>query len=284
MHNYVLHNNELTPLAQARLSPGQSGLLSGWGLFTTMRIYEGRPFAFERHWERLRRDAERVQLPFPFSSQAVRGSLDQVICANQVSSGIARVYFINNKAGHWHSEESLPATDLLICTSDLPAFPSPTRLALQEHGRDTTHPLTGTKVTSWLSNVWSLEQAHKRGFDEVIVLNERKELAECTAANVFCVLEGSVATPPLSAGCLPGVTRDVLLEIGRDLKPPVQERTLTLSDLRTAQEVFITSTSREVLPVSQVEDYQVPLAPGPVTQRLAQVFSDYVRQYFARQP
>jgi branched-chain amino acid aminotransferase len=116
------------------------------------------------------------------------------------------------------------------------------------------------------------------------LLNERDEIAECTAAKVFCIRGGSVETPPLSSGCLPGVTRDVLLEIGRQFGPPVKERSLTLAKLQQADEVFISSTSREILPVGQIEDHKVPQAHGPVTTRLAKAFSEYVIRYLARSP
>jgi len=272
----------MLPVSEAHLSPGQSGLLSGWGIFTTVRIYRGQPFAFERHWNRLRIDAERIRLPFDFRLGKVRAALDELLSANQVAEGCARVYFISNKAGFWHSGEELPATDLLILTSDLPRFPRPTSLAVQEHGRDTTHPLVNVKVTSWLHNVWSLEQAHARGFDEVILLNERGEVAECTSANAFCVSKGAIETPPLSAGCLPGVTREVLLEIGVAAGFSIREKTLTLEDLYAAEEVFITSTSREVLSVGRIEEHRVPQAEGEVTGRAAQAFANHVADYFAQ--
>jgi branched-chain amino acid aminotransferase len=282
MHEHIFHNDRVLPLAQGRLSPGQSGLLSGWGIFTTIRIYQGQAFAFERHWNRLHRDAERIHLPFDFSSQAVNEALRQVIEANAVSEGCARIYFVNNKAGFWSSNEPGPPTDLLIFTSDLPVFPALTKLALQENGRHAAHPLAGTKVISWLHNVWSLDQARRRGFDEVILLNERGELTECTAANLFCVEAGRVTTPPLSSGCLAGVTREVLLEIAAQIKLPMQEKTLRVNELHEAEEVFITSTSREILPVRQIEDHRVPLSPGPVTARLSKAFSDYLADYFSR--
>lgn len=282
MHNHVYHNDRVLPLSQARLSPGQAGLLSGWGLFTTLRIYEGQPFAFERHWRRLSRDATRIRLPFDFSADAVLAALRQVLQANKVVNGCARLYFVNNKVGFWRSDEPLPVTDLLICTDGLPAWPSPTSLGVQEQGRHAANPLSGTKVTSWLGNAWAVEQARQRGFDEVVLLNERGEVTECTAANLFCVRGGVIETPPLSSGCLPGVTREVLLEVGREFTPPIKETVLTLKELHQAEEIFITSTTREVIPVGRVEEHQVPQVPGPVTTRLAKAFSDYVAQYFAR--
>jgi branched-chain amino acid aminotransferase len=282
VHNFVYHNDCILPLAQARLSPGQAGLFNGWGVFTTIRIYERHPFAFERHWKRLHQDAKRIQLPFEFVAERVLAALAEVIRANQVVNGCARLYFVYNKVGFWRSDEPFPETDLLICSNDLPVFVSPTALAVQEHGRYTTHPLAGTKVISWLHNVWSLEQARQRGFDEVILLNERSEVAECTSANVFSVRSSLIQTPPLSSACLAGVTREVLLEIAGKISLSIKERSLTLKELYEADEIFITSTSRALLPVGRIEDHQVPQAPGPLTTRLAQAFSEYVAHYCER--
>jgi branched-chain amino acid aminotransferase len=152
------------------------------------------------------------------------------------------------------------------------------RLAVQAQGRHAASPFAGVKVTSWLQNVRMLDQAMQRGFDEVILLNERDEVAECTAANIFCVHNGEVSTPPLSAGCLPGVTRGALFELGEEGGVPVREATLSLQDLFEADEVFITSTTREVQPVSQIEERQIAQVGGPVTERLAEAFSRHVAE------
>src|SRR5271154_1534347 len=112
IHRFVFHNDRLRPVAEVRLSPGQSGLMSGWGLFTTIRVMEGIPFAFERHWNRLSRDAEKTHCPFPFREETVRGQLSEVLQANQVREGCARIYTIYNNVGFWRSEESFPKADL----------------------------------------------------------------------------------------------------------------------------------------------------------------------------
>ena len=279
IHGFVFHNDRLLPVAEVRLSPGQAGLLNGWGLFTTVRIYEGIPFAFERHWERLQRDAERTHCPFPFQESVVRGQLGEVLRANHVREGAARVYMIYNQVGFWRSDEDFPRVDLLVCSADLPSYREPARLGLREHGRNAASPLAGVKVTSWLDNVWNYYEAQRAGFDEVVLLNERGEVAECTAANIFCVKGGWVATPPVSAGCLQGITRSVLLEIGAGVGAPVEERTLRPEDLYAADEVFISSTNRSMLGVSEVNGHAIAAAPGVVTLKLEKAFGEYVRQY-----
>lgn len=282
MHKYAFHNDRVVPLTEVRLSPGQAGLLNGCGVFTTMRIYDGRPFGFERHWKRLSKDACTLQLPMDFAPEAVLGDLRELIAANQVQDGCVRVYFIHNKIGIWKSDEPLPVTDLLMYTADRPVRVGPADVTVRPHGRYAAHPLATVKVISWLHNVWMVEQAHQRGFEEAILLNERGEVAECTAANVFCVQGGRVRTPPLSAGCLGGVTREVLLEVAPQKGVDIRESTLTLEDLHQADEVFITSTTREVQPIRRIDGHKVPLAPGPLTEMVAKTFSEYVAAYIAR--
>jgi branched-chain amino acid aminotransferase len=279
IHRLVFHNDRLLPIEQVRLSPGQSGLLSGWGLFTTMRVVEGIPFAFERHWKRLARDAQRTHCPFPFDEETVRGQVGEVLRANRVREGCTRIYAIYNQAGFWCSDEKLPPADLLIYSSDLPPHREVARLALREHGRHAASPLAGVKVTSWLNNVWNLYEAQQAGYDEVVLLNERGEVAECTAANIFCASDGRVATPPLSAGCLAGVTRSLVLELGPQAGVPVEERTLFPDDLYSADEVFVSSTNRNAVAASEINGRKIRIAPGPIVQKLDKALAAYVREY-----
>jgi len=257
--------------------------LSGWGVFTTVRIFEGIPFAFERHWKRLERDANRIHCPFSFSAERVREQLGEVLRANHVKEGCARIYAVYNQVGFWRSGEEFPPADMIIYSSDLPAYSHHARLGVREQGRHAASPLAGVKVTSWLTNVWSLQEAQREGFDEVVMLNERGEVAECTAANIFCVKGGRVATPPLNSGCLEGVTRGVLLEVGAAAGVPVEEKTLVPQDLYAADEVFISSTNRNLLPVSEIAGRKIGDGNTPVVERLEKVFEGYVRKYLDSQ-
>jgi branched-chain amino acid aminotransferase len=279
---FVHHNGQVLPVEQVRLSPGQVGLLNGWGLFTTVRVFRGVPFAFERHWRRLEKDAGRTRLPFSFNPSEVRAHMFELIERNEVREGTARIYAIYNKIGFWQSSESLPQVDLLLYTAGLPSYTEPVRLCVSEHARYAASPLAGVKVTSWLPNVWQLQGAQHRGFDEALLLNERSEVAECTAANIFCLREGRIHTPPLSSGCLEGVTRSVLLEIAPGAGYPIVEEPLRLEDFYGASEVFITSTNRSLLAVGEIEGHAFSLAPGPVTQQLESAFARYMEEYVAK--
>ncbi len=282
IHRFVYHNDRVVPIEQVRLSPGQAGLLNGWGLFTTLRIVEGEAFAFERHWRRIEKDADRTRLPLPFLPQRVRVQLGELLRANEVREGTARIYIVYNHTGFWTSSEKMPDVDLLLYSAGLPPYREPVRLALRSHGRHAASPLAGVKTTAWFNNVWHLQEAQKAGFDEVVLLNERGEVAECTAANIFLVRGGRLVTPPLASGCLEGVTRAVLLEIAPAAGVPVDERTLTPEDLNAAEEVFISSTNRNLLGVGEIEAHRFPHAPGPITRALEKVFADYVSEYISR--
>lgn len=281
MHNLVFHNGRVLPLGDVRLSPGQAGLLNGWGVFSTVRIYEGQPFAFNFHFDRLTRDAEKLMLPLPATREQCFKSVMELIKANNLQhDGCMRIYFVNNKSAVWGSDEDLPATDWIMYTVDLPMRSGPVKLALQENGRQAMHPLAGTKVISWLQNVWVVEKAHQRGFEDALLLNEFGHLTEATAANLFIVKKGKVFTPPLSAGCLAGVSRLILLQSCPVAGVQVVEKNFGPDELFAADEVFITSTTRQVQPVEQVENHKWA-TPGPTTQKMAAVFDEYVKKHNA---
>jgi branched-chain amino acid aminotransferase len=277
----IFHNDRIVPVDEARLSPGQAGLTNGWGLFTTMRVFQGEAFAFERHWRRLEKDAGRIRLPFPFDPGQVRRHLGELLTANQVTEGTARIYMIYNRVGFWQSSETMPEVDLILYTAGLPPHSEQARLGVAENGRHAASPLAGVKTTSWLNNVWHLAEAQKDGWTEVILLNERGEVAECTSANIFCVKGGKVLTPPLSSGCLEGVTRSVLLEIAPRAGVQVVEQTLFPEDLYSAEEVFITSTNRTLLGVNEIAGHKFSVVMGPLAQKLERAFDAAMREYVA---
>jgi branched-chain amino acid aminotransferase len=282
IHHFVFHNDALLPIEKVRLSPGQAGLICGWGLFTTVRIVRGEAFAYERHWRRLEKDAATVRLPMPYTGPRVRVHLQEVIRANKVSEGCARIYLVHNQAGFWRSDEPMPQADLIIYTAPLPAYREPVRLSLREHGRHAASALAGVKSISWLQNVWAVAEAQKEGFDEVVLLNERGEVAECTAANIFAVRGEKIFTPPLTSGCLEGVTRGILFEIAPESGLSVVEQTLRPEDLYSADEVFISSTNRNIIGVGEIAGNRIASAPGPVTKRLDELFDIYVTEYVSR--
>lgn len=283
IHPQVFHNDAVQPIEKVRWSPGQAGLICGWGLFTTVRIARGEAFAYERHWRRLEKDAALTRLPLAYSGAKVRVQLQEVIRANKVQEGCARIYLVWNTVGFWKSEEKMADVDLVITTADLPKYPDSVRLGVREHGRHASSPLAGVKTISWLDSVWAVAEAQREGFDEVVLLNERGEVSECTAANIFVVRNNKVVTPPLSSGCLEGVTRGVLMEIAAEAGTSVTEQTLRLEDLYAADEIFVSSTNRNVIAVSEIAGKRIGNgSASKLTQRLDEAFNAYVNDYVER--
>jgi branched-chain amino acid aminotransferase len=280
MHAFILHNDQILPAASAVLSPGQVGLLSGWGVFSTLRVSDGVLFAWERHWARLLHDAERLRVPFPADSDRVRRSLLRLVEANEAYASTLRLVVVRNRGGVWEGPGLDRGYDLIGLTTTLKKWGEGTRLAVVPEARHSGSPFAGLKSLSWSMNLWWLEQAQSRGFDEALLLNDRGKVSECTSANVFIARGNRVSTPPLSSGCLPGVTRDVLLHEIRVPGITVEEEDLTTEDLLGADEVFITSTTRNLLPVLAMEGAEVR-CQGDVHLRLASAFSGYVESYVA---
>jgi branched-chain amino acid aminotransferase len=218
----------------------------------------------------------------PYTAARVRVHLHEVIRANQVSDGAARIFLVYNSVGFWRGDEEQPQVDLIICSAPLPEYRDPVRLGLRQHGRHAASPLAGVKSISWLPNVWAVAEAQSEGFDEVVLLNERGEVAECTAANIFAVKNGKVYTPPLNSGCLEGVTRGILLEIAPEAGVGVVEQALRPEDLYSADEVFMTSTNRNLLGVSEIAGNKIAKAPGPITRQLDELFDAHVADYVTR--
>ncbi len=276
MHHLVLHNGRIVPATDKLLSPRQVGLLSGWGVFTTLRIYDGVPFALERHWQRMQRDAAMLHVPLEHDLEAVRRQIGELVRANRAENSVVRMCVVRNTGGFWKAPGITTSADLIVFTGGLKAWGPAVRLTVAPEARHAASRFAGTKILSWALNLTLVEDAQNAGFDEVILLNERAEVTECTSANIFAVIGGQTCTPPLSSGCLPGVTRGVLLEeVGG-----IEERPLRLDDLYGAEEVFITSTTRELLAVAEIDGRPIPTG-GKTRGRLQQAFTECVDRYTA---
>jgi branched-chain amino acid aminotransferase len=254
VHRFLLHNGEIRNTQEPLLSPGQVGFLNGWGVFSTLRVANGVLFAYERHYQRMKRDAVRLRVPFELSASGLHGSLLKLIDANNAFDATLRVSIVRNKGGLFESPGLTRDADTVAFTADLRTWGSGVRLSYVSNGRYGASIFAGAKVTSWAQNLTWYEEAHERGFDEVILLNEDGQVSECTSANIFAIQKNCILTPPLStSGCLPGVTRALLLEEIRIPGLEISERELTPSELEESDQVFITSTTRDLLPVLEID-------------------------------
>jgi branched-chain amino acid aminotransferase len=281
IHRNILHNGELKEASESSLFPGQLGLLSGWGVFSTLRVMEGELFAFERHWQRMSRDARLLNVAMPADTARVELDLVRLIEANGARECTLRLVVVRNGGGLWEGPASGQGSDTIALTADLKQWGESVRLAVQPNARYAASDFTRAKILSWAPNLRWAERAHDEGYDEVILLNEFDRVAECTSATIFAAFGNEVVTPPLSDGCLPGITREILLE---EINVPgirVKEGSLLLEELHDADEVFITSTTRSLLPVREIEGRAVN-AKGDVCERLSQAFDAWLRNDIAR--
>lgn len=280
LHRFVLHNGRIVEASGCTLSAGQVGLLSGWGVFSTLRVVEGVPFAFERHWARISRDAAALHVSLPPDSEAVRRGLLELIDANHARQCTLRLVIVRNGGGMWEGPGQTHPSDVIALTADSKQWGASVKLTYVPHARHAANPFAGAKMLSWAMNLTWLESAQARGFDEALLLNERGEIAECTSANIFVANGSEVWTPPLSSGCLPGITREVLLEEIRLPGVRVSEKVLMPADLEKADEVFITSTTRSLLPVVEVDHHKVGGAQM-ARAALESAFAGFVERYVA---
>ena len=253
--------------------------MNGWGVFSTLRVCRGVLFAYHRHYERMTRDAARMHVQFNSSAAELETELLSLVRANAAFHATLRVAVVRNKGGLFEGPQLIRDSDLIAFTTDLADWGEGVKLSYVSHGRYAASPFAGTKITSWAQNLTWYEEAHEQGFDEVILLNERGQVSECTSANIFAIQGDNVWTPPVqSSGCLAGVTRAILLEEIHVPGLTISERELTPSDLEESDQVFITSTTRDLLPVLEID--REPLdQKRDALARLQKAFSEYRAAY-----
>jgi len=283
IHSLILHNDCIRRADERFLSPGQVGLLNGWGVFSTIKVVDGVLFAFPHHYERMHRDARIMRVPFPWGQDELEERLLSLVEANQDYDSTLRVTVVRNRGTVFEGPGIESEVELFAFTTARNDWGSGVRLGVVRNARHAACEFAGTKITAWSMNLCWYEEAHERGYDEVVLLNEREEVAECTSANLFAVFGNETATPPLSSGCLPGVTRQVLLEEIRHPECRVVERTLRLKDLEEADELFITSSTRDLLPVRELEGLSIR-GGDRMRGLLQQAFETYVQNYVRNAP
>ncbi|WP_321477837.1 aminotransferase class IV [uncultured Paludibaculum sp.] len=276
----LLHNGQIRSSSDLILNPGQVGLLSGWGIFSTIKVVDGVLFEFNRHWARMSRDADLLRVPFPWSAVELEEMLIGLVEANQDFNSTLRVAVVRNTGTMWSGPITDPEFDLIAFTAARSNWGGACKLGIVPNARHAACVFTGTKTTSWAMNLVWYEEAHRRGLDEVILLNERGEVSECTSANVFACFGDTAVTPPLSSGCLPGITRQLLVERVQVPGIQVTESVISLDDLERADGIFITSSTRDLLPVAEVEGLSIQTGDR-VRKSLAEALERHQAAYVA---
>jgi branched-chain amino acid aminotransferase len=256
---------ELVEEAEARVSPLDHGLLTGDGVFETMKVVGGRPFAVRRHHDRLARSAAGMRLPSP-PRAVVLGAIDEVIRANGLVDGRLRVT-VTSGPGALGSDRAAVEPTVIVAAGALPAWPPAADVVVAPWPRNERGALAGVKSVSYGENVLALAHARDRGAGEALFANLAGNLCEGTATNVFLGVGGRLLTPPLSSGCLAGVTRELVMEL-----VDVVTADLAIGALAGAEEVFLTSSTRDVQPIRAIDGRVLAACPGPLSEGAGRAF------------
>lgn len=246
------------------------GVSAGDGVFEAAKIVNSMPFALPRHHRRMARSLAGMGLP-PADFGRLDEGIDDVLKGEPIEYGRLR-YVVTGGLGPLGSDRIGSQLTYIVTAAPTPRPPRDGRLVVVPWTRNERAATAGLKTTSYAENVIALAYAQDAGGIEAIFANTRGELCEGTGSNVFVVRDGVVLTPPLSSGALGGITRELVLEWCAQDGIPVRERSLPIADLRTAEEVFITSSTKDVLPISGVDAVEIA-APGPMTKAVAECFA-----------
>lgn len=260
-------NGALLDPEKAVVSVFDHGMLVGDGVFETVKVVDGEPFALTRHLRRLGVSAAGLGLPAPDEKTLADGCRAALEAAPDWPSSRIRITYTSGP-GPLGSARGDEGTTTTIIVAEQAPFPETADVVVVPWKRNEHGALAGLKTTSYAENALALAHARERGGGEAIFANLAGNLCEGTGSNLFVVLDGELITPPLEAGCLAGVTRALVLEWCGGV-----EGDLPLSELYRAEEAFLTSTTRNVQPIRKVDDTVLPAAPGPVTRKAMEMFA-----------
>ncbi|MCC5953309.1 MAG: aminotransferase class IV family protein [Acidimicrobiia bacterium] len=262
----------LVPPQEASLSVFDHGITVGDGVFETLKVTNGVPFALRRHLARLARSAAGLGLVVPFSEAELRAAAAEVVAASRETRARLRITLTGGVAP-LGSDRGDAAPSVIMALAPLPETPPVTDVVTVQWTRNERSAVAGLKTTSYAENVVALAAAHRAGASEALLCNTTGQLCEGTGSNVFVVHRGEILTPTLGSGCLAGITRELVLE----WVPEAREADLDPAVLVAADEVFLTSSTRDVQAVARVNADPVGdgrhEAPGPVTRHVAEVFA-----------
>jgi branched-chain amino acid aminotransferase len=277
-------NGKLVGKADAKVSVYDHGLLYGDGIFEGIRIYAGKVFRLHEHVERLYESALHIDLTIPWSREKMAEEVLRTVAANQKQDGYIRLVVTRGAGSLGIDPNKCKQPQVVIIVDDISLYPQKMYdegMAVITSSYIRCHPNTispRVKSLNYLNNILAKMEATRAGVPEAIMLNHLGEVAECTADNIFLVKHGVLRTPPITAGILEGVTRNTVIELARAAGIEVQEVALTRHDVYVADELFLTGTGAEIIPVVKVDARAVGGGkPGPITRQLRERYGVLVR-------
>lgn len=250
MHKFASFNHKIFTPEQINLSAISSATLYGRGIFTTLAIYEGKLFLWEKHWRRLTENAQKINIDLSeFDENSVKTSLFELIQANKIETARARITFFDESAGAIWNFKANRETSLLITTADFKKTAENYTLTVSPFRVNSKSPLVNIKSCNYLENILALEDAKAKGFDEAVRLNEKGEIVSAIMANLFWIKDEKIYTSALETGCLAGTTREFLME-----NEIIEEKIIDLENLLKADEIFLTSAGIGIKNVAKIDE------------------------------
>jgi len=275
---------EYVPVGEARVSALDAGLLFGAGLFETLRVYGGRPFRLGAHLARLRESGEALRILVAETDDEIAAVIDRLVAENGVGEARVRLTATRGPLAEGAEDDAGPPATLLVTAGPMTPYPEAfyrggaTVIVSDIHASE-TDPRTYHKTTNYLANLLALREARRGRAAEALRFNSRNHLAEGAVSNVFLVSGGRLLTPPVEDGLLAGITRSAVLEVAAEVGVDAEQRSLAVGDLLDADEVFLTNSIMEVMPVTRVEARTIGAGePGPVTRRIAEAYRALVKR------
>jgi branched-chain amino acid aminotransferase len=282
-------NGRVFDQEHATISVFDHGFLYGEGVYETLRTYDGRPFLFDRHMRRLRQLAEMLALRVPLTNEEIAGRFSETVAAAGLGTNSREAYIrilLTRGVGDLsYDPAACPSPSVVVIVkphadveeSVVNAGVKVALVSIVRNHPGTVNPLI--KSNNLLNSALAMQEAVRKGAFEGLMRNYRGELAELSTANLFVVKQGAALTPPLDAGLLAGLTREFLFEVGAAAGVRVHEQVLRDGDLFGADEAFLTSTTRELVPIVQIDDRTIGSGkPGPITMKLLREFRRKARE------
>jgi branched-chain amino acid aminotransferase len=272
MDRLIFHNEQIVEATSATVAATLAGVQYGWGIFTTLRAYEGKVFAFDRHFERLVKHSEKARVPFFLNQNSTKRAIDELIQANALVNGRVRLTILKGIAGSWRTLQERESEVFIFSTSEQLQKPRDLNLTISPYRLLSSNPLAGVKRTAMLENLLAYDEARSRNFDEAVMLNERGEIVSATAGNIFWVEGNELCTPSLGTGCIAGITRAQVLEIAKRINIHVVEASFPLPRLLDASEVFLTSTARGITLIKSYDFKTYDIRLASMTRNISHQF------------
>jgi len=279
---YIFFNGKTIPDTEGCISPDDRGFLYGDSIFETLRTYNKKPFKLAEHLERMRCSAEKLKILPVYTNAEISESITNLLEKNSVQDAYIRITLSRDTGNNGLGiNDNLKSTILIQVKSFMPyerkLYDEGMSLIVSRHRRSTSCPISSHKTTNLLTSILLKEEAKRKSANEAIVINTDGYVAECVVSNIFMVNNGSVITPSLDTNILPGITRETVLDICKNSGIPAREEFLKIESLIKAEEVFITNSLMEIMPVSRIGDYQIgKTVQGKITRQLMNAYKNLI--------